>query len=88
MLVVKTASGSTYEFDNNRMTWSRRNPNPGHEDIRWFNGGNRGTLEAPVEPRVHERLTFYVREEDGVHWIVTTPVVSVSEEWREAEVPA
>lgn len=78
MLVVRTQSGSVYEFDNNRMTWSRRNDTPGRERIRFHEESNSGRLAAPVEPRVGERLTFY---EADHNWIVTTTVVSVSEEF-------
>lgn len=82
MLTVKTASGSTYRFDNESMTWERRNSNAGHEAIKTFSEtgdiidlpDHSGVLNAPVEPRVGERLTFFCREYD---WVVTTPVVAV-----------
>lgn len=82
MLTVKTASGSTYRFDNEALTWERVNPNEGHASVKTMTethdiidtGINGGVLVAPVEPRVGERLTFFCREFD---WVTTTRVESV-----------
>lgn len=84
---VFTASGSTYVFDNEAMTWERENKNAGHASVKTRvprethdlpaivdTGINSGILRAPVEPRLGERLTFYCREFD---WVVTTQVVGV-----------
>lgn len=74
MLIVKTASGSTYKFDNEAMTWERENSNAGHTDIRFLEGVHSGRLAAPVEPRLDERLTFFM---PGDEWVVTTPVKAI-----------
>lgn len=71
---VSTASGSEYLFDNEAMTWRRRNTNPGHEEILFMPGVSDGRLAAPVEPKVGHRLTFFTDDHD---WVTTTPVVTV-----------
>ncbi|HSE45052.1 MAG TPA: hypothetical protein VLA89_06955 [Gemmatimonadales bacterium] len=76
MLRVTTASGSTYRFDNDALTWQRENNNPGHIDILFMEGVNGGSLASPVAPIVGERLTFFLPGDD---WVVTTPVVSFEE---------
>lgn len=73
-LKVRTASGSTYIFDNEALTWSRENKNPGHGDIRFMEGVHSGRLAAGVEPVVGHTLTFFLPGDD---WVVTTPVQSV-----------
>jgi hypothetical protein len=74
-MIVRTQSGSTYLFDNEALTWERVNTNVGHEEIAFYDGEQRGKLAAPVEPRIGERLTFFLSDHD---YIVTTPVVEVA----------
>jgi hypothetical protein len=74
MLRVTTASGSTYHFDNEALTWRRENQN--RPDILFMEGVHEGKLAAPVEPVVGQRLTFFLPGDD---WVVTTPVASVEQ---------
>lgn len=76
MLIVKTASGSTYHFDNENLTWHRENKNPGHETIMFHEEANSGKLATPVEPTVGKGLTFF---EPDDNWVRTTEVVSIEE---------
>lgn len=73
-LRVKTASGSTYHFDNEALTWARQNQDV--PDILFMEGVNDGKLAAPVQPIAGRRLTFFL---PGDEWVVTTPVVSVEQ---------
>lgn len=75
-LRVKTASGSEYLFDNEALTWERKNTNPGHEDIRFLEGVHKGLLAAEVMPIVGEGMTFHL---PGDEWVRTTPVVAVEQ---------
>ena len=73
-LIVQTASGSRYEFDNDALTWARHNE--ARPDILHLEGITSGRLAAPVEPRVGQRLTFYLADHD---WVCTSAVVSIEE---------
>jgi len=69
---VTTKSGSEYLFDNENMVWTRKND--AVPDILFLEGVNGGRLGAAVEPRVGERLTFFLHDHD---WVCTTEVQKI-----------